>query len=133
MRFSWRIAKMLKELLESKMKERMLSTREVAKEIGVSHTTVFRALRGDIVDVPTLVKLAAWLNVQPSQLLNSIGKSKSNLPDKIAVVIDRNPDLSKAFEQVINAIEAGKVDPEMVKDIAEYAIYKLNWAIKGKK
>jgi transcriptional regulator with XRE-family HTH domain len=122
---------MLKELLESKMKERMLSTREVARETGVSHTTIFRALRGDFVDVPTLVSLAIWLNVQPSQLLNSIGKSKNNLPEKIAVVIESNPDLSKAFEKVIEAIETGKVDPMLVKDIAEYAIYKLNWAVNS--
>lgn len=38
-----------------------LGTREIAKEIGVSHTTISRIMKGQTTDISTAVKLLAWL------------------------------------------------------------------------
>jgi transcriptional regulator with XRE-family HTH domain len=123
---------MLKDLLESQMRERGFSTRELAKEANVSHTTVFRALRGDPVDLKTLIALAEWLGVPPSTLVNSLGKSEDSLPDKIAVILDRHPSLKRSFELAVEAIEMKKVDPDIVEDIAAYAVYRIELATKKK-
>lgn len=38
-----------------------IGTREVAKEIGVSHTTISRIMNGKSTDIKTAVKLFNWL------------------------------------------------------------------------
>jgi transcriptional regulator with XRE-family HTH domain len=124
---------MLKELLESEMKERRMSTREAAKSSGVSHTTIFRALRGDVVDVKTAIALAKWLNVKPSQLLNSLPPGEDHFPEKFTLMAEHYPDLKSAFEKIIQAIEKKDVDPSVLEDIAAYTLFRLDLARKGKK
>src|SRR5687768_10090744 len=65
-------ARMLQILLENAMREKRLSAREAAEEIKVSHTTILRALKGEAVDVETIIKFANFLNIRPSELLNSM-------------------------------------------------------------
>jgi hypothetical protein len=83
--------KMLKVKLKQEMKNRGLSTRQVAKEISKSHTTVLRALRGEIVDLDTIYKISDWLGVKPATLINSLANTKSALPDQIAVMLGKHP------------------------------------------
>ena len=119
---------MLKELLESDMKKRGMSIREYAIKVGVSHSTIFRALRGDIVDVETAKSLAKYLNVKPSQLLNSLDQSEDALPEKFAMMVEHYPTLTSAFEQIIKSIENGEVSPAVIDDIAAYALFRLSLA-----
>jgi transcriptional regulator with XRE-family HTH domain len=122
---------MLRNMIESKRRTRGLSLRDIAREANVSHTTIFRALQEDQVDLDTLIKLAAWLKVKPCNLVNSLANSGDSLPDKIAVVLDLHPPLKSSFEQVTRFIQAGRVDPALIVDIVAYAVYKTRLAIEN--
>ncbi len=108
------------------MKEKSLSSRQVAKDIGVSHTTIIRALRGDIVDIDTVLKIGPWMGVKPATLLNSMVTTEFGLPDQIAVMLENAPLLASQFAKAIKAIKDEKVDPAIIADIAAYAAYKIN-------
>lgn len=108
------------------MKKKGLSPRQVAKEIGTSHTTILRALRGEIVDVATILKLSEWLGVKPATLISSLAITRSALPDQIAVMLGKHPRLEHEFGQAIRAILEERVDPAIIEDIAAYAAYKIN-------
>ncbi len=117
---------MLKAKLAQEMKNKGLSTRQVAKEIGTSHTTILRALRGEIVDMATIMKVSEWLGVKPATLINSLASTKAALPEKIAVMLGNYPHLEEEFSKAINAISAGTVEPEIIENIAAYAAYRIN-------
>jgi hypothetical protein len=38
-----------------------VGSRTVAKEIGVSHSTIFRIINGQTTDIQTAIKLLVWL------------------------------------------------------------------------
>ncbi len=127
--FHWRSFKMLKPLITEEMKKRGMSTRQVAEEMGMSHTTVIRALRGGEVDLTTVIKISEWLGVKPSTLINSLADTKSALPDKIAVMLGGHPRLEAEFAKAIKAILEEKVDPAIIEDIAAYASYRIDLSV----
>jgi hypothetical protein len=117
--------KMLKQILEKELKEQNLSSRGAANAIGVSHTTILRALRGDVVDLETVLLISDWLHVRPSTLLNSMNNT-ATLSDQIAAIVERNPRLNQVFSDATIAVKAGNADPVIIEDIIAYALYKLN-------
>lgn len=52
-----RIGKMLK--IYADMND--LNLRDIAKDIGVSHTTIMRIMQGRDTNIPTAIKLLDWL------------------------------------------------------------------------
>lgn len=117
---------MLKSKLAQEMKKRGLSTRQVAKEIGTSHTTILRTLRGEIVDVVTILKFSEWMGVKPATLINSLAETEKALPEKITVMLGNHPLLEREFAKAVKAIIADQIDPAIIQDIAAYAAYKIN-------
>jgi transcriptional regulator with XRE-family HTH domain len=105
------------------MKEKDLSAREVGIILDVSHTTVLRALRGDAIDLQTLLKIAEWLNIRPSALLDSF--QDEDVDARIEVLVNTFPELREVLEKAVEAIEAGRADPAIIKDIASYAEYRI--------
>jgi transcriptional regulator with XRE-family HTH domain len=116
---------MLAKLLKEKCQKLDLSSRQAATEVGVSHATILRALRGDIVDLETLIKLSGWLNVKPATLLNTFSKSPDPLVDQVAVLLERHPKVREMFSKLMKAIEDEKTDPDVVDDIIVFAAYRL--------
>lgn len=116
---------MLKQILEKELKERSLSSRGAADAIGTSHTTILRALRGDVVDLDTVLKVSDWLHIRPSTLLNSMGKT-ATLSDTIAAIVERNPHLNQVLSDATAAVRSGTADPAIIEDIVAYSLYKLN-------
>lgn len=116
---------MLQTLLKDEARKRGLSSRKLAEEIGTSHTTIIRAMRGESIDLDTLIAIADWAGVRPADLLNSLSKRGGNMADQLAVLIERVPALKKPLEEAMKAIEAGTADPAIVEDIVTYATYKL--------
>ncbi len=116
---------MLQTLLKDEARKRGWSSRKLAEEIGTSHTTILRAMRGEIVDLDTLIAIADWAGVRPSDLLNSFSKRGMDFASALAVLIERVPALKKPLEEATKAVQAGTVDPAIVEDIVTYALYKL--------
>lgn len=44
-----------------------LASREVAKQIGVSHTTITRIMNGKTTDISTAIKILNWLFVSEEE------------------------------------------------------------------
>lgn len=117
---------MLQILLQKAMQEHKppLSSHKAADLIGVSHSTILRALRGDTVDVDTIIKIANWLNVRPSELLNSMSDA-STLSEQIAVILSHSPALEEELKEAVRRVKNGSLDPEILRDITSYALYKI--------
>jgi transcriptional regulator with XRE-family HTH domain len=116
---------MLQTLLQNQMRARNLSSHGVAEEIGCSHTTVLRALKGERIDIDTLIKIANWLHVRPSELLNSMDETDTSLSDAIAVLLSHSPELEAELKDAAERVRAGVLDPAVLNDIVSYALYKL--------
>ncbi len=116
---------MLQTLLKDEARKRGWSSRKLAEEIGVSHTTILRAMRGELVDLDTLIAIADWAGVRPSDLLNSLSKKGADLSATLAVILERVPALQKPLSDAMKAVQEGTVDPQIVEDIVTYAVYKL--------
>jgi transcriptional regulator with XRE-family HTH domain len=123
---------MLSNLLKEKCQKLELSSRQAAEKVGVSHATILRALRGDIVDLETVLKISEWLGVKPHTLLNSMVNTKAGLSEKIAIMLEDNPLLAKEFSKAVDAILKGKVETSVIEDIASYAAYQINMKIGRK-
>ncbi len=120
---------MLAEKLSQKMMENGLSPRQVGQKVGVSHTTILRAAKGDDVDVRTIIQLSKWLGVKPATLLNSMASTETGLADQIEVLLSGNPLLAQELGLAIEAVAKGQIAPVIIADIAAYAAYRIKLAI----
>jgi transcriptional regulator with XRE-family HTH domain len=118
---------MLQIVLKNAMDQRKLSSHKAAEAIGVSHTTILRALRGEAVDVETIIKIANFLHIRPSELLNSMS-TETGLPDQLAALLSHSPELENELKGAVERAQAGQLDPAVIRDIVSYALYKLNQA-----
>lgn len=116
---------MLHIILGNVMKEKGLSSHQAAKQIGVSHTTIIRILRKEVVDLKTVINIADWLSLKPSELINSMGSTKTSLGDQISSVLALYPQTRDMFGQTIKAIKDGSADPSVLAEIVNYANYRL--------
>jgi transcriptional regulator with XRE-family HTH domain len=115
---------MLQNVLKGIMDEQNLSARDVGSILQVSHTTVLRALRGEQIDLDTLIKIAQWLNIRPSALLDTLG-DEANVDDKISMLVQAYPELREVLEKAAEAVEDGLADPGIIKDIVSYAEFRI--------
>ena len=115
----------LKVLLEDGLKERGKSVRAAAREIGVTHTTLMRVEEGGTVDLDTLIKICGWLGVQPASVLNAEGIGADTLAAQIAAVLETDPRLAKVFSEAMARILSGAMQPDTLRDLANYAAYRL--------
>lgn len=118
---------MLDVILRQAMQNQGLSSHKAAEAIGVSHTTILRAMRGEAVDVDTLIKIANFLNIRPSELLNSMS-TDATLPDQLAALLSHSPELEEELKDATERVRAGQLDPAVIRDILSYAMFKLNQA-----
>jgi transcriptional regulator with XRE-family HTH domain len=116
---------MLPKLLLDRMKERGLSLREAAQEIGVSHTTIARLLAGKPADIDTLDAVARWMGVPITSLIE-VSVQGSDLVNQIAVFVSAYPELAGVFRDVMQGILSGEVKPEVLTDVVAYTAYRLN-------
>lgn len=121
---------MLSILLAEKCREEGLSAHEAAKAVGVSHTTILRAQRGVVVDLPTLIKIAAWLGVKPATLHNSMSLEPDALPDKIAAALEVQPELAKVFRNAVEAVVERGVSPALIREIALFSAFAIGLKAK---
>ncbi len=118
---------MLDIFLKQAMREKGLSLRQLAEALGMSHTTIMRAANGEAVDLDTVLKLANFFNVRPSDLLNSMS-TDATLPDQLAALLSHSPELEQELADAVERVRAGNLDPNVIKEIVSFAHYKLNQA-----
>lgn len=115
---------MLSTMLEAKLKEEGLSIRQAAKITGVAHSTILRTLRGESIDLETVLSFAKWLEVKPATLLNAMSENDT-LAEKLTIVLKQSPKLADTFEEAIGKFVEGKIPLAIVNDIAAYASYRI--------
>ncbi len=115
---------MLPKMMLEKMKERNLSLREAATEIGVSHTTIARILDGKATDIDTLDAVARWMRVPLTTLLD-VRTSEGDLTERIRIAMSLYPELATAFGEIIDGILSGEVEPRVLSDVVAYAAFRL--------
>jgi len=113
------------EMLREKMGRDHLSARQTAKLTSISHGTIDRILAGEQLDIDTLVKLCAWLEVSPASALGDLGEGKDALASSIAAVIEAEPTLAETFFNAISDVKNGKLLPGDIRDIVAYAAYRI--------
>ncbi|MGD0165907.1 MAG: helix-turn-helix transcriptional regulator [Gaiellaceae bacterium] len=96
-------------------KQRGLSLRDVAEEIGVSPSTLSRVERGAAPDLATLNKLIDWLGIDRSAVFHSRPAAPKTVPRQVEVLLraDKNIDpktattLAKIFETAYKEMTTG--------------------------
>jgi transcriptional regulator with XRE-family HTH domain len=118
---------MLSTLLQQEMQARGLSSHSAAAEIGTTHTTILRALKGERIDIDTLIKIANWLHVRPSELLNSmVDGEELTTSTQLAAILSRSPELEAELKDALERVKAGALDPSVIRDIISFAAYKIS-------
>lgn len=112
----------LARLVQEKLNATGLSIRAAAREIGVSHTTLGRALSGEAVDLPTVTSISQWLGVDTATLLNA---GAGDLANDIAAFIELKPQLAPVFAEAIRRIEIGELDAEALNDVVRYVKFRF--------
>jgi transcriptional regulator with XRE-family HTH domain len=123
---------MLNVLLRAKMDRDRLSSHRVAERIGVAHTTILRALRGEAIDLPTLVKIANFLGVRPSGLIDALPDGPADLSDQLALLLSHSPDLEAQLRNAVVGVKAGKLQVEDVREVLQFALFKLSGVADAK-
>ena len=118
---------MLSTLLQQEMDARGLSSHSAAAQIGTSHTTILRALKGERIDVDTLIKIANWLHVRPSELINSmVDGEELSTSTQLAAILSRSPELEAELKDALERVKAGVLEPSVIRDIISFAAYKIS-------
>jgi len=105
-----------------------MSNRAVAREIDVSHSTISRALKGDQLDMATLEKFAAFLDIPVSTLVDMDVQGSAGLAAKVEAIVAQEPELGKVFEEACDLILDGKMTPDVFRDLIAYASFRMGQA-----
>jgi len=124
---------MLPRVVQDEMDRRRLGLRPAAKEMGIAHTTLLRVLNSEPVDLDTLLKVSEWAGMSLSNMLGieETDDEKAILATMTAVV-DADPELRGIFLEAHKALLNGEIKIEDLRDIANYAAYKLSVKQKGR-
>jgi lambda repressor-like predicted transcriptional regulator len=123
---------MLQTFIQEKMNENNLSLRAASRKIGIAHTTLIRILDGKPYRQENLVKIATWLDVSPATLVNLMSGDEDPLAKKIVAALQKEGKLAKAFEDVVQAIENGEVQSDIINEIIAFAVFRLEYSRKIK-
>jgi len=121
----------LQRLLKEHIDKDHLSMRAAAKQIGVAHTTLIRVINGETYDMPTLQKLAEWLKVTPSSLVDTI--EPDDITMSVALIIAAEPTLAQVFIEAGQHVRDGEITPEELRDLACYAAFRFGIKKRDKK
>ncbi len=112
-------------LLETEMRDRRLSMREAAEEMGVTHTTIGRILRGRPVNVTTLNRVAQFLKVDPGNLLEA-HEEDEQLAKDILTIVNREPALAGVLHDAAERARRGQIPQETFREIVRYTTWRLS-------
>ncbi len=114
----------LSELVKAKMKKDNLSLRKAGTQSGVAHTTIDRLLKGEQLDLATVEKIGAWLNIPVSKVLDietDAGAQRSEFPGLIAL----HPELGDVMTELATEITKNNMDQAILAEITGFASYRM--------
>jgi hypothetical protein len=117
---------MLQRMLQEEIRSRGLSVRRASIQIGVSHTTVFRALEGKQLDLPTIDLICKWLGINTIEVLRLPQNQSPTTADKLAVLISRNSRLSAAMDRLVEMYENKELEAVIVADVLAYISFRVS-------
>ena len=116
----------LARLLREEMTLKHLSTRDVAREAGVAHTTVGRILQGRSVSVGTLENVARYLKTDPAGFLAAGEYDGEDLLNVIVALVQKEPALERVFKKAAAKVVNGEIGPEVLREIVRYAAWRMD-------
>lgn len=117
---------MLQRMLQEEIRSRGISIREASRQIGLSHSTVFRVLDGKQLDLPTIELICKWLGINTSEVLRLPKSQSPTTADKLAVLISRNPRLSAAMDRLVEMYENKELEAVVVADVLAYISFRVS-------
>jgi transcriptional regulator with XRE-family HTH domain len=113
-------------LLKEEISERGISVRQAAREIDLSHTTLNRILAGESYDMSTAEKIAGWLNVPTSSLVDgTIREGEEDFRTVIAGLFEVAPELENVFREGYRRVQRGEMEPRELRELAYFAAYRM--------
>jgi hypothetical protein len=79
-------------------------------------------------DLATAQKIADWLGVTPTSIIDAEGVGKDALAAQIAAVLEMEPKLAEVFGEAMQRVLDGRMDLRIFKELAAYAAYRINTA-----
>ena len=91
--------------LESTVRSRSVTWKQVAEETGVSASTLTRMARGRRPDAASLAALSAWAGLNPSDFVNASFKTTHTEPmAQISSLLRSDPNLDQESAAAVEAI-----------------------------
>lgn len=117
---------MLDFVLQRAMQERNLSAREAARQAGVAHTTIIRILQHENVDLGTLKKICAWLEIDPMYAVNlEGGQVQKQWLWRLGMMIESNRVLHFSMRRIFAGIDKQDYPPKIIDDICMFIIFAM--------
>ncbi len=116
--------RMFNKILTKEIQRRGISYREAAKEIGVSHTTLYQIQQGRSMDVETAIAICKWANV-PIETLVKVEGGRERTLAALDVLLRAQPDLEKAFLEAAEAVENDELSLDDFNEVITFAAYMI--------
>ncbi len=115
---------MFSKILTQEIQRRGISYREAAKEIGVSHTTLYQILQGRSMDVETAIAICKWANL-PIETLVKVAGDRERMLAAVDVLLRAAPELEQAFLEAAKAVESGELSMDDFNEVITFAAYMI--------
>lgn len=116
---------LLAKLLREDIERRQWSERQMARNLGLSATTINRFLAGDDIDLATMLKICTWLGVPPSVALDAlIPDTPDGTRAQLALILDSDPATEQMFFDLAEKITSGKIPPSALREALEYIDFR---------
>lgn len=117
--------KTLSIILNEHLRERGKSLREISEACGLSHMTVYRAVKGYNIDIDSMMKLCNYLGVSVSEVLESDVGGEDTIGQRLTLLLSQYPEFKELFSNLLDNLAQGAIDIRDVRDIVNYATYRL--------
>jgi transcriptional regulator with XRE-family HTH domain len=117
----------LATLLEAELTRRKLPYRKAAREIGIAHTTLIAAARGNrTLDTRTTLAICRWLGLPIDAALPAATDLDESLYAAVYLVVKSSPALVEIFQQAARDIQTGNLQPADFDELVHYAAYLVH-------